>query len=300
MKLKLEVDIVEAKNNIQKAEIKTLVKLQQIASYDGVILPFYDTVDEELAAIIAAENIPVISASPVAIQTPSNNLYSALPSANLQRQKTLDYIRSQKGTMILISDVNRKENRSFIAKNNPQAIIIDLDKNGTYNNDDLIGKLKKNQVNYVILDSERNSVFINTTNILLSESSNYTIQIAVLESNLIPDKSDVSVKRYQILKMLFPSFAPAQTTVDTNNFTAAYLKKYNTIPTANVLLGFDITMDTLLRLAQEESFQNSAENQVTEYTHLKFDYKKNAMQGYDNQGIYILHYDTGSDIKEVN
>lgn len=300
LKLNVEVDILVAKNNIEKSEIKTLAKLHQISTYDGVIMPYYDGIDEELAALIAGDNIPVVTASHIANQNPSNNLYSALPSANLQRQKILDYIASKKGNMIVISDVNRDDSRTFIAEHTPNAAIIDLKKNGTYNNDELIGKLKKDQVNYVILNSDRNSVFINTTNILLSESSNYTIQITILESNLIPDKSDVSIKRYQILKMLFPSFVPAETPVETNNFTAAYLKTYNMIPTANVLLGFDITMDTLLRMAQEESFQNSAENHVTEYTHLKFDYEKNGKGGFSNQGIYILHYDTGSDIKEIN
>ncbi len=300
LKLNIEVDILEAKNKIKKPEIESLAKLQQISTYDAVILPYYDAVDEELAALIEPDNIPVITASLLANQNPSSNLYSALPAANLQRKKILDYLRSKKGNIIIISDVDRDQSRAAIAEHAPNATIIDLDTNGTFSKDELIGKLKKNQVNYVILDSERNSVFISSTNILLSELSNYDIQIAIMESNLIPDKSDVSVKRYQILRLLFPSFVPAQTPSDTNNFTAAYLKKYDRIPTENVLLGFDITMDTLLRMAQEGSFQNSAENQVTAYTYLKFDYEKNAKGGYGNHGIYILHYDSGYAIKEIN
>lgn len=300
LKLNIEVDILIAKNKIEKAEIKSLAKLQQVATYDGIILPYYDTIDEELAALIAEDNIPVVTASQVSNQNPSRNLYSALPSANLQRKKILDHLASKKGNVIVINDVDRDDSKTFIAEHAPNATIIDLKKNGTFNNDELIGKFKKNQVNYVILNSDRNSVFINTTNILLSELSNYTIQIAILESNLIPDKSDVSKKRYQILKMLFPSFTSAKATASQHHFTQTYLKKYKVLPTANVLSGFDITMDTLLRMAQEESFQNSAENHVTEYTHLKFDYEKNAKGGFSNQGIYILHYDTGSDIKEIN
>lgn len=298
--LKLDVSIVEAKNGIQNLDLKTLTETKNISSFDAVILPYYDTIDKSIAAEISVNNIPVISGSHKVNQYPSNNLYSALPSTNQQRKKILDYITSEKGNMIVISDVDRDESRTFIVNHAPNASIIHLRKNGTFNSDELIKKFKKDQVNYVIIDSERNSVFINTTNILLSALSKYTIQIAVLEANLVPNKNDVSIKRYKILKMLYPSFTSAEKTPESLKFSQTYLKKHSIMPTANVLKGFDITMDSLLRILQEQSFQNSAENQVTVYTHLKFEYEKNANGGYSNQGLYILHYDTGSDVKEIN
>lgn len=298
--LKLDVEILRIPNTTENIKITDFAKTDALNAYDAVIASFYKNIDAEATAFISTDAKPIVTVAHLNDQKYFKNLYSALPPLDFQRKKTLDYVLSQKGNIVVVNDLHREESRSFIQKHAPNAMFVDLKQNGTFSNDDLISKLKKNQRNYVVIDSDRNSVFITTTNLLLGQLSNYDIQIAILESQLIPDQNEVSKKRYQVLKMLFPSFSPAKKTADEKLFAKSYQKKYRMLPTTNVLLGFDITFDTLLRLGQAQSFENTAEKHVTQYTHLKFDYGKHGKGAYDNRGIYILHYDTGSDLKEVN
>lgn len=202
--------------------------------------------------------------------------------------------------IIVLNDANRTESKTFISEYAPNIDFVTIKKNGSFSEGELIAKFKKDKLNFVVIDSERTSVFLNTTNVLLSELSNYNLQLAVLESALIPAEGHVSEKRFRILNMVFPSLIPAKSTASSKQFLSSYQKEYNLLPSANVMLGFDITFDSLLRLIQQQSFEDSAVNDITEYTQLKFDYEKNILGGFSNEGIYILQYDSDANIREAN
>ena len=55
----------------------------------------------------------------------------------------------------------------------------------------------------------------------------------------------------------------------------------------------------MLRLSQEQSFEESTQSSVTEQVESKFDYSKKVMGGYLNNGIYILYYNTDLTIKQA-
>ncbi|MBA6152329.1 LysM peptidoglycan-binding domain-containing protein [Gelidibacter maritimus] len=300
MYLSLNVDIIEAQSNLRTSKIMPLLEEGRVTNYDAIILPFYDTVEEDVAAFTAESKTPVISASPIASKSTANNLYSAVPSVDFQRKKTLDYILSKGAHIVVLNDANRAESKAFISEHAPSAEFVSIKKNGSFSENELIASLKKDQRNVVVIDSERTSVFLNATNTLLSELSNFNIQLAVLESALIPEDGHVSEKRFRILNMVFPSLIPAKSTASSKQFLSAYQKKYNLLPSANVMLGFDITFDSLLRLLQKQTFENSAERDITEYTQLKFDYEKNNLGGFSNEGIYILQYDSEANVREAN
>ncbi|WP_157491880.1 LysM peptidoglycan-binding domain-containing protein [Gelidibacter mesophilus] len=299
MNLDITMDIEEAQDTKQTSKIQSLTKQNNYKDYDAIILPFYETMEEDLATFSEGSTIPVITASTIAHQITTNNLYSALPSINQQKIKVLDYMLSKQAHIIVLSDSYRTESKNFVSDYVPSADIINIKINGTFSESELLSKFKKDQLNFVVIDSERNSVFLNTTNILLGQLSNYSLQLAVLEASLVPDDGDVSQKRYRILKMIFPSLIPEKSTVSSKKFLGDYLKDYNVFPSRNTMFGFDITFDSLLRLTQEQSFENTAIYDITEYTQLKFNYEKNALGGYNNGGIYILQYDSGDSIRQA-
>lgn len=300
MNLKLDVDVIEAQSANQTAKIKATIQESDVNNYDAVILPFYRTNEEVIAEFTADSNVPVITASAIVNRNNANNLYSAVPSINQQRLKVLNYMKSKQAHIIVLSDVNRAESKDFISAHVPTVDFVEIKKNGSFSENELISKFKKDQLNFVVIDSERNSVYLNTTNALLSQLSNYKLQLAVLDASLIPADSDVSQKRYRILNMVFPSLIPAKSTESSKQFLSTYQKKYNLLPSANIMLGFDITFDSLLRLMQQQNFKNSALNYITEYTQLKFNYKNNILGGYSNDGIYILQYDSDAHIRDAN
>lgn len=300
MYLSLDVDVIEAKNNLQTSKLKPLLEGHEMQFYDAIILPFYDTVEEDVAVLTSGAEIPVITASSQVFESATNNLYTAVPSLNLQRKKVLDYMMSKDAHIIVLQDANRTESKTFISEYAPHIEFVNTKKNGAFSEDELIAKFKKDKLNFVVIDSDRTSVFLNGTTTLLSELSNYDLQLAVLESSLIPEEGHVSEKRYRILNMVFPSLIPVKSTASSKQFLSSYQKEYNLLPSVNTMLGFDITFDSLLRLIQLQSFENSAVNDITEYTQLKFDYKKNIYGGFSNEGIYILQYHSDDHIREAN
>jgi hypothetical protein len=151
----------------------------------------------------------------------------------------------------------------------------------------------------VIFESEKNSVFLSATNLLLGQLSKYAIQLALLDETLIPNTDDVSNKRFVILQMLYPSLSPLKAPSLSSNFVESYKKAFGVEPSQNVKFGFDLTFDTLLRISQEKSFEASAANDVTEYTILKFDYKANKTGSHDNNGLYIIQYNSDGTLKEI-
>lgn len=300
MYLSLDVKVVEAPSNLRNSQIKPLLEKHEANDYDAIILPFYDTIEEEVAAFTVNQDIPVITASTMTFESVPNNLYTAVPSLNLQRKKVLDYMIGKEAHIIVLNDATRPESKTFISEYAPQADFVNIKKNGSFSEAELIGKFKKDKLNYVVIDSKRTSVFLNTTNALMSELSNYKLQLAVLETALIPEEGFVSEKRYRILNMVFPSLIPAKSTTSSKQFLSSFQKEYNLLPSVNVMLGFDITFDSLLRMIQQQSFERSAVNDITEYTQLKFNYEKNNLGGFTNEGIYILQYDSDANIREAN
>lgn len=289
--LKFQFNSVNTGVSKLSSDLVTKAEKANVNSYDAVILPFFEKSVQDLAAVVN-ENIPVVTTSNLNIGKETSNLFEAVPSVIEQRKVMLDYLASKDNrNIIVINDDSRNESREFISAKTPNARFVQVKDNGIFNADDLIGKLQKKSKNYVVLDTDKSGVFISATNSLLKEMSNYSIQLVVLESALMPDEIDVSRKRFVILNLLYPSFSNVATMRNEKTFRAIYKKQYNSEPSTMSSYGFDITFDTLLRLFQPDSFENVSEK-ITVYNTLWFKYSKNEQGYYSNSGVSIFQFET--------
>ena len=79
-----------------------------------------------------------------------------------------------------------------------------------------------------------------------------------------------------------------------------YNAKYGIAPNKYAVRGYDIMYDTLLRLANSDTYMESLENNIaTEYIENKFSYVENGISGYMNNGIYIMQYGENLTLKPV-
>lgn len=297
--LDFNIDIIETNSSKRNTQAVNLVKDSPVEKYDAILAPFYENDVQDIAEFVQEKNIPVVTTNSIIKTAGLKNLYNGVPSLNSKRNIMLDYIINKGGNIIVVCDVGRKESRTYISNYAPAAKFIEVNKKGSFNNDELESLLDTNKVNYIILESDKNSVFLSITNVLLGQLSAHSIQLALLDKSLIPNTDDVSQKRFVILQMLYPSLTPLKETSVTTGFVDSYKKTYSFEPTQNIKFGFDLTYDTLLRASQATSFEVSAKNDVTEYTILKFDYKENNMGANDNNGIYIIQYNSNGTLKEI-
>lgn len=227
------------------------------------------------------------------------NLFKAIPSKNLRVKVMLDYIAEKKGNVIVIGDIEKTVNRSLIAQNIPNAQFLTVNDRINPDAEHFNRVLQKTEKNFVILDTESTPLFLNATNMLLNQMADYDIQLVIVEETPVIANQEISLMRLRILKTLYTSLHKGEENKK-SIFYKQYFNQNKVLPTENAIRGFNVTFDALLRLAQENSFENSVENQITQHNRQRFEYQKLEEGKYQNKAVYILYYDTDSDVKIAN
>ena len=288
LQIKSDIIKIDTETSITPSSIK--LNNNSLDNYQAIISPSYSNNIDWIASQAQNNDIPIVHAYSSSNNKNFSNIIEAHPSTEQQQLKMLDYLKSQNGNIIMISDYERENSRQFVVNNNPEISIIETKRNGNFSNRELTSLLDSSMKNFVIIDSDRNGVFLNTTNTLLRELSSFNIQLAVLDSELIPNEDDISSKRFKILKLLYPKIKCVSEDRKLTQFNESYYSAYGIAPTKHVLYGFDITFDTLLRIAQKDRYNNDLDIIKTAYLCLEFDYIKDASGRYVNDIISITEF----------
>lgn len=136
--------------------------------------------------------------------SPQTKMVKSLVSDSQMRIKMLSFLNSTKANIICVYDDENSDNIPLIENSIPSIKLMKLNRNGSFKSNDLQNLLDSNRINYVIIESKKTGAYLNVSTLLLKELSKYNSQLAVLDQKNIPDESDVSIKRYKILKLMYP------------------------------------------------------------------------------------------------
>ena len=284
--LSLDVEVSDYKNGVFNA-----ANTGKLESFNGIIIPSHFRGTEDIAHLLLENNTPVITSYAETTKGDLNNLYEAIASPSLQRATMLHYLKLREGNIVVVSDPDKEESNTVIETTTPGTKFINLKDNGTFNQNELINLLESDKTNYVVFDSNKSNALIGLSNTLLGETGNFDIQLAILEQSLMPDANAISPKRLRVLKMLYPTFSNDRNSMPSNTLIDSYKKTYKTEISENVILGFDITFDSLLRLFQTHSFNESVQQKPSEHIYMTFEYKKSVIGRYNNNSLNINQYD---------
>ncbi len=298
--LNIDVKIFDSQESKASSNVVDVVTTNKLKDSDAIIGPFYQQYVEKVAEMVGENNVAVISPLSKEIGKSFPNLFQSMPSQEFAKNAMFDFMMGKGGNIIVVSDPKRLANKEFISKKCPSAQFVGLDEKGALDVANLKSLLVKDKTNYVVLDSERTGMILGTTNALLNEVSNYQIQLAIIEPNETLDFEEISMKRLTILKMIYPSFTRENDTPEALIFQQKYKTANKIFPSQFATRGFDITFDTLLRLAQDKKFAVSAVEDKTERVESKFEYARKDSEGYMNKGVYILEYQDDLSVKQVN
>jgi LysM repeat protein len=295
LNLKFDVTVFR-KNKIPNSKII----VDDTNNENVVIIPFLDK-NESSPEIISTKNSSIIDVQSNIVAAPNTTIYEPIPSGRFQKTKTLNYLASKNANVIVISELEEAKNRDLILKTIPDTKFLKVDNAGFFNDSELEKTLNKDQLNYVILDSEQTIVFLNTTTTLMGKLSDYDIQLVLIDPNLIPKQNEVSDMRYRILKLIYPTIALMEDLKDLNDFENKYARIHQTKPTMNAVIGFDITFDILLRVSQNSSFENSI-NTILKSDHLQieFNYQKTNSLNYYNVGVHLMQYNSTDGVVRID
>ena len=99
---------------------------------------------------------------------------------------------------------------------------------------------------------------------------------------------------------MYPSVTKDDNSAESIAFENKFKKQNSIAPSDYATRGFDVTFDTMMRLMQNKSFEETVNASATQQFKNKFEYYKKDGLGYTNKGVYILYYDTDLTVKVAN
>jgi LysM repeat protein len=300
MNVQLDVKTIEIPLNKDNKVDVSVLKKNKVENSKAILLFSSTANSEKISEFAAKENIPLIINQKIESSKMDVSTYVGVPSEEDLTQLMLKYIAGKNGNLIVVSDESNASKETFIQLYYPKARFINVSDKGIIEAEALQNELIHNRKNYVVLNTEKNGLILNTTTILLKESTTYDIQLALFKPKETITGEGLSDMRFKILKMVYPSFSKRTNQINVNQFKANFRKKFNMEPSEKVIQGFDLTFDALVRLFQDSDFETLAKDEMTEQLLYTFRYVENPEGGYSNQGGFILQYDVESDTKLAN
>ncbi len=297
--MNVDIKILDSQETKNSSNVAALMQQNNLQNMDAIVGPFYQSNVEKLAELAEPTKTPVISPLSKEVGKKYSNLYQSMPSTELLRSSIFDFMKAKNGNIIAVVDNKKGSVKQYIQEMQPDVRIAGLSAKGSVVADSLRVLFQKDRLNYVVLASESTGMILATTSAMLNAQKEYQVQLVILEQNDTFDFEEISLTRLTKLKLLYPSLSRPNETDEANQFDAKYKKINKIIPNQYAIRGFDVTFDTLLRLSQEQTFEETIQFSPSEQIENKFDYSRNATYGYSNTGIYILYYDTDLTIKEA-
>jgi LysM repeat protein/ABC-type branched-subunit amino acid transport system substrate-binding protein len=296
----MDIKILDSNESKSTSNITSIFGNSDLANADAVVGPFYQNNVEKAANILSQNNVPVISPLSKDDTNPIPNLYQSIVPNSVLKSAMFDYLNTKQGNIIAVIDKKRETSRQYILENQKGIKIAPLTETGGFNVAGFKSLLVKDKMNYVILETASIGMIKYTIKAMLDVISVYQVQLVILEPNETLDADDIYFENLTKLHLMYPSVTRENNSPEAQIFMKNYRKKNRVNPSTYAIRGFDITFDTMMRLSQDKTYQETAETMITEQVESKFEYHKRAEGGYVNKGFYILYYDTDLTVKEAN
>lgn len=297
--LNIDVKIYDSEETKNSTSAVATIQKNNFANVDAVIGPFYQDNAEKVAAVLQSKNIPVISPlSKDELGKGYPNLYQTMPSNESVKNAMFDYMNAKNGNILAVIDSKKAGIKQYIEAYQKETKIVGLTEKGSFVSDSIKKHLVKDKLNYVIMESEKTGTIFTVLNTLSNAMKEYQVQLVLLEENKTLNFEEISLNQLTKLKLTYPSVTKDSDAPVTKRFEKAYRKKNNILPNDFATRGFDLTLDTMLRLSQGTTFAQTIDT-ATEQIEYKFDYSPKVSGGYNNEGVYILYYDTDLTIKQA-
>jgi LysM repeat protein len=298
--LPIDVSIFDSDETKNGSNVTAIINSNNLQSADAVVGPFYQSNAEEAARLLSVANVPVISPLSKDGGNPVANLYQTIPTNDVLKSTMFDFMRSKKGNIIAVVDRKKVSVIDYLKQNQSDVRLVPLNDNGSVSAESIRSMLDPNRVNYVLMETANTWMVKTTISALVGAMSNYQVQLVVLELNGTLDSDEISFTNLVKLKLMYPSVTRDGISPEEIVFENKFKKLNSVAPSDYATRGFDVTFDTLMRLMQNKSFEETANTIASQQFENKFDYFKKEDGGYANKGVYILYYDSDLTVKVAN
>ncbi|MBQ52259.1 MULTISPECIES: LysM peptidoglycan-binding domain-containing protein [Leeuwenhoekiella] len=283
-------------------KVEDIIRSNDFSNMNAVIGPLLTSNVEKASQLLRERAIPVVSPIVPNVAMRSN-MFQSRPDDEILKQQMMQFIKLEgKGkNIVIVADSKHLKERNELTALYPDARIVypESSDNGSYlKASDLTDKLSETIENWVILESNDVALISNTTTNLSTQLADKKITLLTTDKGSAYESDDVSNITLMKLNFHFPSVDRSYNEKHAS-FVEAYSNKYGYVPNSYAVRGYDITFDTILRLAASESLYDAADaGYLTQYVENKFNYVQDPVStGYFNTAAYILKY--GENLEEI-
>jgi len=299
LKLPIDVSIFDSQETKNTSSVSNLIAQNKLQNVNAVVGPFYQSNAEAAANSLRLYNIPVISPLSKDKANPIDNLYQSIPTNDVVRNAVFDYMRSKNGNIVAVVDKKKESVISYIKQNQKGVTFATLTDAGV-DVANLKGLIIPGRMNYVVMETGNTAMIKSTIKALMDAQKTCQVQLVILEPNSTLDTDEISFDNLVKLHLMYPSVARESEDQNVLIFEKEYRLKNKVNPNTYATRGFDVTFDTMMRLVQGKTYQETADLMTTEQVDNKFQYYRKEDGGHANKGVYILYYDSDLTLKVAN
>lgn len=300
MGLPIDIEIYDSEETKNSSSVTSIIKKNNLETANAIIGPFYQSNAEIAAQLLSEKNVPVISPLSKDVGNPLNNLYQTIPTSDEVKNAMFEYMRAHNGNIMAVVDKKKESIVKYIKEYQKEVPFVAFKENGSLSSESLKSMLVKDRMNYVVMETGNTWMIKTTINAMLSSMPQYKVQLVILEPNETLNTDEIKYVNLTKLKLMYPSVTRDGHTDATSIFDKEYRKINNIYPSDFATRGFDVTFDTMMRLVQNTSFEETVNSAATRHVENKFEYYKKPDGGYTNKGVFIMYYDNDLTLKEAN
>ncbi len=301
MGISINLNVFDTDNSLNK--ILEISNSEKIRNSDLIIGPLLPRNFETFSAIDFLEGIPkVFPLSNLPIKILKGVIQTVTPR-NLLREKMIEYLDiniDRDENIVIIADSLNLDIKNKLTSIFPNSIKIKPEFEGYVLPELLDSLLVDSLPNKVIVESE---IFTLVSSIVSQLNSQITPERDVrlyttYKGNQYDDPS-IDIKNLGDLRFTYPSISKKIRSDSITDFKENYKDFFGSLPNSDVVRGYDITKDIVLRILLDNNINKTVKYGEQSYNESKFLYKKDTLGGLFNSSIYILkHFDY--DIEEIN
>jgi len=300
LNVSINLNVFDTENSINK--INEISSENSVKDSDLIIGPLIPRNFETFSNIELLESIPkVFPLSTIPIKIIKGVIQSVTPK-KLLRERMINYLDKnldREENIVIIADSLNNEIDSKLSEIFPNSIKIKPEFEGYILPELLDSLLVDSLPNKVIVESEIFTLISSVVSQLNSQiTSERDVKLYTTYRGNQYDDPSINIKDLGNLAFTYTSISKKINNDSISKFESRYLNLFGSLPNKDVIRGYDVTKDILLRVLIDKNLNRTTKYDEQSYTESKFLYKKDTLGGLFNSSMFILRH-REYDIEEI-
>ena len=292
LNVSINLNVFDTENSINK--INEISSENLVKDSDVIIGPLIPRNFETFSNIELLESIPkVFPLSTIPIKIIKGVIQSVTPK-NLLRERMINYLDKnldREENIVIIADSLNIEIESKLSEIFPNSIKIKPEFEGYILPELLDSLLVDSLPNKVIVESEIFTLISSVVSQLNSQiTSERDVKLYTTYRGNQYDDPSINIKDLGNLAFTYTSISKKINNDSISKFESRYLNLFGSLPNKDVIRGYDVTKDILLRVLIDKNLNRTTKYDEQSYTESKFLYKKDTLGGLFNSSMFILRH----------